>query len=54
MTEFIQARRGLGFDVSGKLCLEDVFPFPSVCEGMLLVAILFSRIHAKRGIVCYG
>ena len=58
----IEPRRGgtsqtwlnLGFDVSDKFCVEDVFHFPSVCEGMMLVAILFSRIHAKRGIVYYG
>ena len=54
VTEFIQAMRNLGYDVSGKLCVEYAFPFPSVREGMMLVAMLFSRIHAKRGIVCHG
>ena len=49
-----QTWRNLGSDVSAPLCLEDVLSFPSVCEGMMLVAMLFSRIHAKRGIVCYG
>ena len=49
-----QTCRNLESDVSDRSCLEYALPLPSVCEGMMLVSMLFSRIHATRGIVYYG